>query len=185
MSLENHSLNSSCESKSEGMIKWSSAQSSCTRVLHGRAREQQAVSAMKPSSVFHRILLDDLMACASSRINVLPLDALEVLFVRDDELIARDQDVERRIAVVRDLLAIPELAQHRAVLDIAQYGQSLERGHKLADLLLPVVQRGSGRNDEERAPDVVHLGEIGHERDRLHRFAETHLVGQDAVDACS
>lgn len=33
----------------------------------------------------------------------------------------------------------------------------LEFGHKAAELLVPVVECGCGRDDEERAPDVVSL----------------------------
>lgn len=33
----------------------------------------------------------------------------------------------------------------------------LEFGHKAAELLVPVVECGRGRDDEERAPDVVSL----------------------------
>ena len=49
----------------------------------------------------------------------MPLDALEVLDVVDDELVARDDDVEGRVAPRVRLLLAPELTQHAPVLRVA------------------------------------------------------------------
>lgn len=36
-------------------------------------------------------------------------------------------------------------------------GSHLEFGHEAGELLMPIVERGSGRDDQERTPDVVSL----------------------------
>lgn len=67
MSLENHSLNSSCESKSEGMMKWRRAQSSCIEFWMGVPVRRSRLRQRKPRRVFQRALVELLIACASSR----------------------------------------------------------------------------------------------------------------------
>ena len=108
---------------------------------------------------------------------------MKVLFVTHHELVRRYKHVEGGVAVVRNLLAVPKLAQHRAILDIAPIRQRLERWHKLGDLLLPVVQRRSWCNNKKGAPNVVHLGQVRHKRNTLDGFSQTHLVRQNTVDA--
>lgn len=86
ISLENHSLNSSCESNKLGMMKCSSAQSSvviydqsgkawrwrifspCMEFWIGVPVRRRRFLQWKPSRVFHRTLEEFLMFCASSRI---------------------------------------------------------------------------------------------------------------------
>ena len=68
MSLLNHSANSSCESKSAGMMKWRSAQSSVIEFWIGVPVRRSRLRQLNPSSVFHRADVDDLIAWASSRI---------------------------------------------------------------------------------------------------------------------
>lgn len=43
----------------------------------------------------------------------------------------------------------------------------LEFGHEAGELLVPVVERGGGRDDQERAPDVVSL-RTGTRGERMH-----------------
>ena len=66
MSLENHSLNSSCESKRLGIIKCKSAQSSCIEFWTGVPVSSRRLRQWKPSSVFQRFDELDLIAWASS-----------------------------------------------------------------------------------------------------------------------
>ena len=91
--------------------------------------------------------------------------------------------MERSITIVRNLLPVPEFAQDRPVFHVAPIWQCFQRRHKLGDFLLPVVQCRGRCNDQEGTPDIVHLRQICHERDTLHRLSQTHLVGQDAIDA--
>ncbi len=56
----------------------------------------------------------------------MPLDALEVLDVLDDELVGRDDDVERRVLRVHVLL-VPELAQNPPVLGVAPVRYNLKQ----------------------------------------------------------
>jgi hypothetical protein len=58
--------------------------------------------------------------------HVVPLDAVEVLGVGDDELVRRDHHVERRRLRVVRVLARPELAQHFAVLRVAPVRNHLQ-----------------------------------------------------------
>ena len=108
---------------------------------------------------------------------------MEVWSVSDYDLVGSHQNVERRVPVVGDVLAIPELAKNLSVFRRAPVWQYLQVGNELCNLLLPIVQRTGGSDDQEWAPDVVLFGEVGHNRDRLHRLAETHLICQDTVDA--
>lgn len=73
--------------------------------------------------------------------------------------------MERRILVVTDLLPVPKLPERRSILDVPPVRKTLELRDESRDLLLPVVKRRSGSDDEEGSPDVVNLGEVGHERD--------------------
>ena len=54
----------------------------------------------------------------------MPSDALEVLDVLDDELVARHDDVERGLLRV-DQLRVPELTQHLTILRVAPVGHHL------------------------------------------------------------
>lgn len=175
------------------------------RVLDRRAGEEQSVAAAEAEERLPPRRAGRLDRLRLVEDHVLPLDLVEVLFVGDSlyakgtlnqpsalevrmgkrahELVRGDDDVERRVAVVSDRLAVPELAEDLAVFDRSPVRESFQIRHELCNLLHPVVQRRSGRDDEERSPDVVDLGEVGHERDRLDRLAQTHLVCEDAVDA--
>ena len=102
--------------------------------------------------------------------HILPFHLVEVLLIRDYKLIAGDENMERRISVIAQRLAVPELAKRCSVFHVAPVRQDFQRGRKFGDLLLPVVQRRGRCYNEERAPNVVCLGEIGHQRDRLYRL---------------
>ena len=73
--------------------------------------------------------------------------------------------MERRVLVVRNLFLRPELAQRRAVLHVTPVRQRLQLRDEPSDFLLPVMKSRRGRDDEERAPDVVGLCEIGEQGD--------------------
>jgi len=167
------------------------------RVLNGSSREEKSVSAVESKERLpsrRRRALDSLSLVQD---HVLPLHSLEVLLVRHDlqnprskkahrsverapstrnerketnQLITRDQNMERSVLVVTDLLPVPELPKRRSILDVSPVRKTLELRDETSDLLLPVVKRRSGSDDEEGSPDVVDFGEIGHERDRLDRL---------------
>ena len=54
----------------------------------------------------------------------MPLDALEVLDVLDDELVGGDDHVERGVLSVHVLL-VPELTQHLTILGVTPVGHHL------------------------------------------------------------
>ena len=62
--------------------------------------------------------------------HVLPLDTLEVLLILGDELVAGDQDVERSVLVIANLLLAPELAKRCSVFDITPVRESLQGWNK-------------------------------------------------------
>ena len=71
------------------------------------------------------------------------------------QLVASDEDMERCVLVIANLLLVPELAERCTVLHVTPVRESLELGNEASDLLLPVVQRRCWGDDEERSPDVV------------------------------
>lgn len=83
------------------------------------------------------------------------------------QLVTRDEDVEGSVLVVRDLLPVPELPERRSILGVAPVRETFELRDEASDLLLPVVESRGGSDDEEGSPDVMDLGKVGHERDRL------------------
>jgi len=166
------------------------------RVLNGSSSEEKSVSTVESEEGLpsrRRRTLDSLSLVED---HVLPLDSLEVLLVRHDlrkrrvdqqssfdekrnderegtnQLITRDQNMERSVLVVTDLFPVPELPECRSILDVSPVRKTLELRDESSDLLLPVVKRRSGSDDEEGSPDVVDFGEVGHERDRLDSLRE-------------
>ena len=104
-------------------------------VLNRCSSQQQAVAALETEqrlpSATRRVL--DILRFVKD--HVLPLHALEVLLVLRDlfasvstmirlvvcqtyQLVARNEDMERRVLVVRDLLLGPELAQRSPIFHI-------------------------------------------------------------------
>ena len=53
------------------------------------------------------------------------------------------------------VLLVPELPKDLPFLWGAPVGDHLEVGHELLDLLLPVVERRRGRDDQEWTPDFL------------------------------
>ena len=133
MSFENHSLNSSCESNSVGMMKWSRAHSSAMLFWMGVPVRRRRLRQLKPNSTFQRRLraseghtthhsqhhtsfpspspspppnqpVTALDGLSLVQDHVLPLDALEVLGVSDHKLVAGDEDVERSLTPREELL---------------------------------------------------------------------------------
>ncbi|KAH6603254.1 hypothetical protein Trco_008029 [Trichoderma cornu-damae] len=152
-------------------------------VLDGGAGEQQAVPAVEAEQALPAGAGRALDGLGLVENHVLPSHLLEVGHVGDDELVRRDADVEGRVLAVRGVLPVPELPEHLSVAGAPPVREDLELGDELCDFLLPVVQRGGGRHHQERPPDVVLLGQVGHDGDGLDRLAEAHFVRQDAVDA--
>jgi len=68
--------------------------------------------------------------------------------------------MEWRILVVTNFFLAPEFTQRRSIFDISPVGQRLEMGNKSGQLLLPVMQGRSGRNNEERTPNIMRFGEV-------------------------
>ena len=158
------------------------------RVLYGRPGQEQPVPAVEAKEGLPSCARRALDRLGLVEDHVLPLDTLEVLLVRHDlythrsapasasplssadgdrthQLIRRDEHMERRVLVVADLLPVPELSERRSILNVSPVRETLELRDEASDLLLPVVKRRGGRDDEERTPDVVYLGEVGHQRD--------------------
>lgn len=146
-------------------------------VLNGCSCQQQPVAALEtkkslPSSTGGIL---DILGLVEN--HILPLYALEVLLILRDlrrivsirggglrpsayQLIAGDENVERSVFVVRDFFLRPEFPKSGAILDITPVGQGLQFWHKPSDFLLPVVQRGGGRHNQEWTPYVMSLRKI-------------------------
>ena len=77
------------------------------------------------------------------------------------KLITRNEHMERGVLVIANLLFRPNLSKSCTILDISPVWQRLETGNEPGNLLLPIVQGGRGRHDEERTPDVMRLSKIG------------------------
>ena len=72
--------------------------------------------------------------------HILPLDTLEVLLILGDELVAGNQDVERSVLVITDLLLAPELSKRCSILDVTPVRECLQAWYKAGELLLPVMK---------------------------------------------
>lgn len=142
------------------------------RVLNRRARQQEPVPAVETQRRLPPSTLRVLDRLSLIEHHVLPLDALEVLCVLHDDRVARHDHVERRVAVVGQVLLEPDLTQRRPVLHSAPIRQSAQVGNEARELLLPIVQGGSGRDDKEGTPDVVGFREVCEKGDGLHRLCE-------------
>lgn len=73
--------------------------------------------------------------------HILPFDPLEVLLILSDQLITGDENMERSILIVANLLLRPELSQSGTVLDVAPVRERFELGNEAGDFLLPIMQR--------------------------------------------
>ncbi|KAI6770999.1 hypothetical protein HG531_009854 [Fusarium graminearum] len=74
------------------------------------------------------------------------------------QLIFVELGITLRILSVCSVLAIPELSKNLSVARASPVGENLEFRNKLGDLLLPVVECRSRRNNEEGSPNIVLLG---------------------------
>lgn len=64
----------------------------------------------------------------------------------------------------------------------APVGHEPHLGQEAGTLLLPVVEGGSWRDDEEWPPDAVYLREVSEKGDGLYGLPEAHLVSEDAIN---
>mmetsp|Transcript_2519 Transcript_2519/g.4692 ORF Transcript_2519/g.4692 Transcript_2519/m.4692 type:complete len:324 (+) Transcript_2519:2313-3284(+) len=150
------------------------------RVLDGRAREKQAVATVEPQQGLPAVAAAVLQGLGLVQHEVLPLDGPEVLLVRHQELVRRKHNLEVAVVAVQ-LLVVQPPAQRLALRHVAPVRQQLKVGHEVADLILPVVQRGRRAHHKEGSADVLLFGEVSQKHQRLHRLSETHLVREDAV----
>ena len=94
-----------------------------------------------------------------------PLHPAEVNSILDDVLVRREHDLE----VIR-----PELRlQHLALRRVALIRDHLDTRRPLCKLARPVRHRRERHDDEVRPALLLDLDEVGDERDRLNRLAET------------
>eukprot|EP00958_Prasinococcus_capsulatus_P003142 scaffold279_cov369-Prasinococcus_capsulatus_cf.AAC.7 len=128
------------------------------RILDGRARQQKPVAALEAEQCFPPQRGGALNRLRLIEDHVLPLDALEHLLVRHKELVARHEHVEGGVLRV----------------------QQLQPRREFLHLVRPIGQRGGGSHHQEGSPHTL-LGEVHEEGERLHRFPEAHLIGEDAV----
>jgi len=179
MSFENHSLNSSWESNRLGMMKCSSAQSSVQEVqvrsrnlleqssqhtlhvvLNWGSGQQQPVPAMESKQRLPTDTGRVLNVLSLVENHILPLDTLEVLLILGDELVTGNQDVERSVLIIADLFLAPKLSKRRSIFDVTPVWEGLQGWDKASQLLLPIMKRRQGGNNEERSPDVVSFREV-------------------------
>ena len=66
---------------------------------------------------------------------------------------------------------------------IARKADAVHRGAPLLKFVHPIGQRRFGDDDHVRTVDVSVVFHVPQKRNRLERFPQTHLIGQNAVDA--
>ena len=126
------------------------------------------------SGILHAVaLVDD---------DVRPAPLFETQPVLHDELVRREHHVEGRlrglVILAAHLLFKQVFARvRRALVDDCDRVRAPAR-----ELELPVGERGQRHDDEERAAQVLRLDQVRDQRDRLDGLAQTHFVGQDAVE---
>ncbi|KAH3687520.1 hypothetical protein WICPIJ_001482 [Wickerhamomyces pijperi] len=89
-----------------------------------------------------------------------------------------------QITIHVDLDLITQFALH-VLLDTTQHERfqdDMQTTDKLTDFLLPIVQSGSRRHNQEWTPNVMSLSQVSQHRDRLHSLTQPHLVSKDPVD---
>jgi hypothetical protein len=145
-------------------------------VLQRRAGEQQAIGGVKVAH--HRGELGVLVLDAVRLVDdqVLEAELGQRRLLDHGDLVRRQHDVER---VRHELLGDEGGARLLVAVELAHAA----RRKPLVELAIPVAERRLGHNDDVRAGDAARLGEVGEQRDRLQRFAEAHLVGENAADA--
>ncbi len=107
--------------------------------------------------------------------HVLPFDALEILLVlrhlksnegeaecqsNAHKLITRDENVERRVLIVTNLLLTPEFAKRSAILDVTPIWQRFQIGHETSEFLLPVMKGGRGSDNKKWSPYVMRFSQV-------------------------
>jgi len=109
-------------------------------VLNWSSGQQKPIPAMEPEQCLpaHAGRVLDILSLVEN--HILPFDALEVLLVLGDELVAGNQDVERGVLVIADLFLAPELSKGCSVFDITPVWEGLQAWNEASELLLPVMK---------------------------------------------
>ena len=112
------------------------------RILNWRSGQEKTVTTLE--------LEQDIPPCACRTLDglsfiqdhVLPLDALEVHCIRDNKVIARDDDMKTRVFVEHHpaFLLHPELTKCLAFGDGSPVRNHAKVGNKTSKFLLPVVE---------------------------------------------
>ena len=144
-------------------------------VLQRRAGEQQATRGVEGQQRLPALRAKVLDVLRLVEDQVLPALALERVLVLRDEVVRRDAHVE-------GVGLRPPEALLLALLLRAVVREDLEARAPHLELALPVEHDARRHHDQMRPPDTVLAREVCHQRDGLHRLAEAHLVGQDAVE---
>ena len=145
-------------------------------VLQRRAREQQAALRVEVEQRLPALGLEVLDVVRLVQDHVVPPLPPECARVLHDQLVGGDADV---VAVGLG----PARPQALARLGRAEVRQHLEDRAEALQLGLPVDEAAGGHDDQVRAPDAFHHGEIGQQADGLHGLAQPHLIRQDSVEA--
>ena len=133
------------------------------RILNRRASQQKAVTALE--------IEQDVPPCACRTLDglgfiqdhVLPLHTLEVHCIRDNKVIARDDEVKTRVFVEHHpaLLLDPELTKRLAFGDGSPVRNHAKVGNKTSKFLLPVVEGRCRCYYKEWAPYILRLSKMG------------------------
>ena len=75
------------------------------------------------------------------------------------------------------------LRKEAAYLGASPVRHQFEIRYKARHFLLPIVQSGGRRDNQERAPDSILLSDVAQNGNRLNCFTQTHLISQNSVDS--
>jgi len=134
------------------------------RILNRRAGQQKAVTTLELEQDIPSRACRAFDSLSFIQDHVLPLDALEVHSIRDNKVIARDDDMETRVFVEHHpaFLLDPELTKCLAFGDSSPVRNHAEVGDKTSKFLLPVVERRCWCYYKERAPYILRFSKMSH-----------------------
>lgn len=135
------------------------------RILDRRPGQQKAVTTLEVEQDIPSCACRTFDSLSLIQDHVLPLDALEIHCIRDNKVVARDDDMEARIFVEHHpaFLLDPELPKRLAFGDGSPVRNHAEVGNESSKFLLPVVERRCRCYYKEWAPYILCLRKMSHQ----------------------
>jgi hypothetical protein len=141
--------------------------------LQRSAGQEKSVTSVEAEQGLPTLRAEILDVVSFVEDEVVPRFASEDVLIGEDELVRSDADVE-------GVLGVPSLSLLLSLLLSSVVHHELEPRQELAELHLPIEHNTRRNDDEVRTPLSFVTREMGEERNRLNRFTETHLVGENS-----